>query len=134
MYDPIAKKITKEIAHKILKEYRTDRMQLDKSVFIHNTAVDLVVVATTRIPMSQEIEENNWVMSLEFKQLRERVSQVEIENNQLKVQASSATTMIFRLDDFTRCALEQAEELYKARHNTYINIQNIQYDYSSFRQ
>ena len=52
----------------------------------------------------------------------------------MEAQASSTTTVIYRLVDFKRCALEKEEELYKERHTTYINIKKIQDDYSAFRQ
>jgi len=52
----------------------------------------------------------------------------------LKAQASSTNTVISRLDDFKRCALEKVEELNKAKQNTYMNIQKIQDDYSIFHQ
>ena len=46
-YYPLAKKIMKETTRKVLKEDGKNRMQLDKSVVIHNTTVDPVVMATT---------------------------------------------------------------------------------------
>jgi len=56
MYDPIAKHITKETAHKILKEDGTDRMMLDKRIFIHNSAAHQVAMATAGTTVIQEIE------------------------------------------------------------------------------
>jgi len=132
MYDPIAKQITKETARKILKEDGTNRMQLDKNIFIHNTTANPVAMATKGTTVGQAIKENTQAMSFEIKQPRERINQLERENNQLRVHASLSTTVISKLDDFKRCVLEKEEDLYKARHNTYMNIQKIQDDYSAF--
>jgi len=57
-YDPVAKQIIKETSRKILKEDETDRMQIDKSISIHNTANDPVVMATVGIIVIQAIEDN----------------------------------------------------------------------------
>ena len=67
LYDSIAKKIMKETTHKILKEDGMDRMQMDKSIFIHNTIANPVAIATAETTMSQSIEDNTHAMSLEIK-------------------------------------------------------------------
>jgi len=66
--------------------------------------------------------------------LWEGINQLEIENNQLKYQASSSITVVSRLKDLENFSLEQAEELYKSRKKLYVSLQKTQEDYSSFRQ
>jgi len=56
MYYPIAKHITKETTRKILKEDGTNRMMLDKRIFIHNSVAHRVAMATAGTTVSQEIE------------------------------------------------------------------------------
>jgi len=104
-----------ETTQKILKEDGTDIMQLNKSIFIHNTAAYPTTITIMGTTIIQAIEENTWAISMEIKELQERISQLEIENNQLKVQASSSTTVVSIMEYFKRCALEQVEELYKVR-------------------
>jgi len=82
-------------------------MKLDKNIFIHNTVADPIAITTVRTTMRREIKHNTHAMSLEIKQLRERINQLEIENSQLKVQASSATTVISRFDDFKNALLRK---------------------------
>lgn len=122
LYDPVAKKITKDTSQNILKEDEIDKMLINKSIFIHNTIAYPVGIASVGTTTSQAIEENTHTMSLEIKKLRERIRQLEIENNQLKSQMTPSMTMVSRLEDFKRCSLEKAKELYKERHNIYINI------------
>jgi len=56
LYHHVAKQITKETTHMILKEDWMNIMQLDKSIFIHNTAADLVAIATVGTIIIQAIE------------------------------------------------------------------------------
>jgi len=56
IYDAITKKSTKETMRKILKEYGTDKMHLDKSIFIHNTATNHVAIAMAGTTVSQAIK------------------------------------------------------------------------------
>jgi len=51
-YDHVAKQITKETTRKILKEYEIDIMQLDKTIFIHNTATYLIAITTSGTTVS----------------------------------------------------------------------------------
>lgn len=58
--------------------------------------------------------------------MQERVVQLEQENNQLKDQLGTSKPMKSELEEFKKCALDQAYELHKARQNIYICIQKLQ--------
>lgn len=78
MYDHIPKQITKETTCTILKEDGMDKMHIDKRIFIHNTIAGSVEMGTVGTIVSQAIEENTRAMSLDIKQLCERIIQLEI--------------------------------------------------------
>jgi len=71
-------------------------------------------------------------MSPERKQLWERIIHLEIENSQFKVQASPTMNLVSRLEDFKIWTLEQAEELYKAQQDIYINIRKWQNEFQGY--
>lgn len=49
-------------------------MKLDKRIFIHNTTTNPIDTTTVGMEVSQLIEENTRVMSLEIKKLWERIN------------------------------------------------------------
>jgi len=91
-------------------------------VLISNTSSDPIANATLETAMSKVIEENVCTLTNQVKELQEGVMQLEQENTQLNDQLGASTSRMTTLDDFRKCALDQAGELHKTRQNLGIHI------------
>jgi len=108
-------------------------MQVEKSSLILNNVCDLVATVDVGTAIGKAIEDNVRSLKKKVKEVHEWNAQLEHENIQLKDQMGTSKMLMSALDDFKKCALEQADELHKTRKILYIHIQNLQDSYSAFR-